>query len=667
MNDADRYMETYRQEVAEHLASIENTVLVLEEHPDDMERINQLFRTMHTIKGSGAMFGFDAVSGFAHHVETALDRVREGRLTISRALIDLVLAARDEIAHLMKVHGTQEDGRAARRAQVVAHLAALIDADHAPAAAATPPAACVVPTMTEYGICFTPDERLFATGTDPALLFDELRALGACRITANTAALPPLATMNPECCYLSWEILIATDAGVDAVRDVLIFVEDSCRLEVMREATPPAQHADTPPPPNTDGPAPNQEAGRQGVPLGRASDYARDDSVRVPAERLDRLVNLVGELVINQAQLMQIAQRLHNESHLMTTVEEAERLIGDLRDDVLTMRMMPIGTTFGRFKRLVRDLSAELGKEIDLVTDGGETELDKAVLDRLSDPLVHLVRNCVDHGVEDPAVRAAAGKSRRGRVRLAAEHVGTHVLITIEDDGKGLDLGRIRAKAVERGLLAAETELTDKELTMLIFAPGLSTATTVSSVSGRGVGMDVVKREIEALRGMVSVTTKPGQGTTIQLSLPLTLAIIDGLLVEVGPESFVAPLSVVEECIEISRASFTMGRESNVVQLRDELLPLISLRHALRLGGVRPDIEEVVVVAINDSRVGLVVDRIVGDLQAVIKPLGEVYRHAKGVSGATILGNGDVALILDVVTLMECEEAGRNLTSPCAV
>jgi two-component system chemotaxis sensor kinase CheA len=280
---------------------------------------------------------------------------------------------------------------------------------------------------------------------------------------------------------------------------------------------------------------------------------------------------------------------------------------------------------------------------------------------------VHLVRNCVDHGVEDPAVRAAAGKSRRGRVRLAAEHVGTHVLITIEDDGKGLDLGRIRAKAVERGLLAAETELTDKELTMLIFAPGLSTATTVSSVSGRGVGMDVVKREIEALRGMVSVTTKPGQGTTIQLSLPLTLAIIDGLLVEVGPESFVAPLSVVEECIEISRASFTMGRESNVVQLRDELLPLISLRHALRLGGVRPDIEEVVVVAINDSRVGLVVDRIVGDLQAVIKPLGEVYRHAKGVSGATILGNGDVALILDVVTLMECEEAGRNLTSPCAV
>jgi two-component system chemotaxis sensor kinase CheA len=318
--------------------------------------------------------------------------------------------------------------------------------------------------------------------------------------------------------------------------------------------------------------------------------------------------------------------------------------------------MMPIGSTFNRFRRLVRDLSSELGKEIDLVTEGGDTELDKGVIDRLADPLVHLIRNCVDHGIEAPSDRAGSGKPSRGKIRLAAVHRGTNVVITVEDDGKGLDTDAIRKKAVEKGLIGHDAQLSSKETYALVMKPGFSTAQQVTSVSGRGVGMDVVKREIDSLRGTIEIESARGSGTQIQLSLPLTLAIIEGLLVQVGESEYVIPLSAIEECLELSSESFALGSERNIVQVRGEPLSCVFIRDFFHARESRPALEEAVVVRVGSRRVAIVVDHVIGDHQTVIKPLGRAYRDVVGLSGATILGDGTVALILDVDAIVRAAE-----------
>jgi two-component system chemotaxis sensor kinase CheA len=381
--------------------------------------------------------------------------------------------------------------------------------------------------------------------------------------------------------------------------------------------------------------------------------------VRVPSERLDRLVNLVGELVMNQSRLSQVAAGA-NLANLAGPVEELERLVDELRDNVLSIRMMPIGATFSRFKRLVHDLSAELGKEIDLVTQGEETELDKTVLDQLGDPLVHLIRNSIDHGIELPEARQAIGKARRGIIRLAAAHVGSNVVITITDDGRGIDQEAIRAKAVEKGLIAAEARLSEREMYELIFRPGFSTAKQVSNVSGRGVGMDVVKRQFEALRGQVTISSEAGNGTTITLRLPLTLAIIDGLLVEIGRDQFIVPMSVVTENVELQRSERGQNNGRNVIAVRGELVPYVRLREAFAITGSELDTEKIVIARHGDDRVGLVVDRVVGSHQTVIQPLGRFFRKIELVSGATIMGDGRVALILDLGGLVHMANEQRN-------
>jgi two-component system chemotaxis sensor kinase CheA len=375
-------------------------------------------------------------------------------------------------------------------------------------------------------------------------------------------------------------------------------------------------------------------------------------SIRVAADKLDYLVDLVGELVIVQAQITQVVSEKHD-SALTLLAEELERLSDELRDSTLGIRMLPIGTSFSKFRRLVRDLSADLGKQITLSTSGAETELDKTVIERLGDPLVHLLRNSIDHGIEQPQERQAKGKPPQGNILLSAEHSGGEVLIRITDDGKGMSSEMIREKGIERGLITKDAEMTEKELLKLIFEPGFSTAKTVTSVSGRGVGMDVVKRAIDSLRGTIDIDSKPNAGTTITIRLPLTLAIIDGLQVRVEDEYYVIPLSLVEECVELSRSEVEeAGSEQRILHLRGEIVPYIHIREWFDIEGENPPIEQIVITGVEGSRVGIVVDTVIGEHQTVIKSLGRVYKDVEGISGATIKGDGSIALILDVPSLV---------------
>jgi two-component system chemotaxis sensor kinase CheA len=382
-------------------------------------------------------------------------------------------------------------------------------------------------------------------------------------------------------------------------------------------------------------------------------------NVKVPADKLDTLMDLVGELVIAQARLNESSMQIHDAS-LTAIAEDMERLTTELRENTLGLRMLPIGTTFARFRRLVRDLSNDLGKEIELITEGAETELDKTVIDKLGDPLVHLIRNSIDHGIESPEQRTATGKKSKGTVKLSAVHSESHVVIKIEDDGAGIDKEVIRAKAIERGLITEETELSDQEIYSMVFAAGFSTAKTVSNVSGRGVGMDVVKRSIESLRGKVTIDSEKGKGSVVTVELPLTLAIIEGLLVAVGEENYVIPLSLVEECIELTGDEIAQANGNRLVEVRGELVPYLRLRECFTSGGNMPDIEQIIIVRNGDARFGFTADEVIGQHQTVIKGLGKMYEGIKGLAGATILGNGAVALILDAPALIQLAVTENN-------
>ncbi len=650
-------VNTFLQEAEDLLEQIEEIALGLEERPDDAEAVNRLFRAFHTIKGSGAMFGFDAVAGFTHHLETLLDRVRDGRLGWGRELTELTLAARDHIKALL---ATPQSGIAESEVgrNIVAATQALLEV--VPEAAAGPKAgpesASQEPVASRphcnWRIRFHPNPSLMVNGTNPAWLLDELRALGTCTVTGHTDLVPVLDGIQPDRCYLWWDIALGTDAGRDAIRDVFIFVEEGSEIEIEVETgeAPAAPEPGGAPQPAL-APQRNAARGAESAAETQHKAQAADSTVRVPSEKLDRLVNLVGELVMNQSRLTQAAARA-GAPELASPVEEIERLVAELRDNVLGIRMMPIGRTFNRFKRLVHDLATELSKEIDLVTEGAETELDKTVLDQLGDPLVHLIRNSIDHGIEPPEERERNGKPRRGTIRLSALHTGSNVVVSIVDDGRGMDAAAIRAHAIEKQLIAPDATLSNREIFNLIFLPGFSTARQVTAVSGRGVGMDVVRRQVDALRGSVAVASEPGRGATISLTLPLTLAIIDGLLVEVERDQFILPMSSVTENVELHAAERLRKNGRNVIAVRGELVPYIDLREVFAMSGRAPEIERIVIVQYEDTRVGMVVDHVVGTHQTVIQSLGRFYSQIEVVSGATIMGDGRVALILDPARLV---------------
>jgi len=692
MKELKEISQIYRQEAEERLAEIEQTVLDIEENPEDREAVNRLFRAVHTIKGSGAMFGFNEIADFTHHLETALDRVRNGTLNVTKELIDLILESRDHINTILSCYETGESFDEEEGKKIIDALNELLsDKKEGDIQFSNPDMVDHAKAKDErektYRIRFRPDETLFLNGTDPSLLLDELMTLGDCRITPFLRDVPTLNEINPEHCYLFWDIILTTGKGEDAIKDVFIFVEEDCELTielvddgeeieeegikkigeilVERKDLSDEEIADALSKQKrlgellVESKVVDQQTVESALSEQKQIKNARDkrsqeikaSSIRVAAEKLDILVDLVGELVTTQARLSQFSLNQDN-PELLSIAEEVEKLTAELRDNTMSIRMMPIGTTFSNFKRLVRDLSSELHKEIELVTEGAETELDKTVIERLGDPLMHLIRNSIDHGIESPEQRVEAGKPRKGTIRLKAEYKGAYVIITIDDDGSGLNVEAIKAKAVEKGLISKDADMPDKEAFNLIFAPGFSTAKTVSSVSGRGVGMDVVKKTIDSLRGSIEIDSIGGKGSTITLKLPLTLAIINGLLVKIGDGYYVIPLASVEECVELSRETVDSYRGSNILNLRGEIVPYIRLRDSFGITDDRPPLEHIVITDVHEKRIGFVVDNVIGGHQTVIKSLGPAFKHMRNLSGASILGDGTVALILDVNTLV---------------
>jgi two-component system chemotaxis sensor kinase CheA len=634
--------QIYLQEAQELLEQLETALLDLDHDLANGSLIDTAFRALHTIKGSGAMFGFDAVAAFTHHVEGAFDRMRNGTLAPTRNLVAVALAAKDHIRQLIASPGAADT---AGGQAILEELERLTRGRPVEPEAGRP--------QQGWHVRFRLPRDAMAMGTNPLLLLEELRGLGSATVAARTGDVPPLAAIDPAACYLGWDVRLVTEQPRAAIEDVFIFVMDDMELSIEplaapQDARPQAPAAAAVPA----GPAASspQAQGQQPVAFQPAN------TVRVPTERLDELMDRVGELVIAQSRLKQIAADSADLA-VKSVAEEVERLALELRDTTMSVRMMPIGHLFGRFRRLVHDLARDLGKHIEMVTEGEETELDKTVIERLADPMMHLLRNSIDHGLEDPAGRAAAGKPAHGTITLSARHVGAEVRVSIADDGRGLDKARIRARAEANGLVQPGAKLADAELYHLIFQPGFSTAEAVTNLSGRGVGMDVVKRTVDSLRGSIDIASAPGRGAEMVLRLPLTLAIIDGLLVRVGRGRYVIPLSAVEECVELSMEEDARSRGRSFLNIRGDLVPFLRLRELFNAREAPDRYQKVVIVSAGDLRVGLVVDQVIGDHQTVIKSLSKLHADVGIFSGATILGDGTVALILDIGNLVDHGQA----------
>lgn len=598
------------------------------------------------------MFGFTAVADLVPQPETAFDRVRKGQSAASPQLVAVALAAKDHIAALI----ADPHLISGRGAELLAALEAAVDGGQA-APAAPAPAAAAEPC---WRIRFFLPEDAMLHGANPALLLAELGELGPMEVKVITDRVPRLDDINPEKLHLGWEVMLRHADPRPALENVFMFLIDTMELSCEPAGTGQDEAALEELPEAVTPVAALQATGKSATPRsgGAAGDGKQAaSSLRIPAERLDELMDRVGELVIAQARLSQLAAQ-SADGNLKSVAEELERLSSGLRDTTMGIRMVPIGSLFSRFRRLVHDLSHELGKEIDFITTGEETELDKTMIERLADPLVHLIRNAVDHGLETAEKRLAAGKSKGGTVKLAAVYSGAEVTISVSDDGAGLNAQRIRQKAEEQGLITAETRLSEHELHQLIFAPGGSTAKEVTALSGRGVGMDVVKT-IDGLRGKIELTTKLGQGTTATLRLPLTLAIVEGMLVRVGRGRYAIPLSSVE-CVELPASAMTSSRGRSFLDIRGSLVPFISLREVFRTQGTADQHQKVVIVSSAGGRVGLVVDQIIGNTQTVIKQLSKLHANLPNFSGATILGDGTVALILDTARLAGLGQAGEQ-------
>lgn len=669
--------QTFREEALEILAEVEETLLSLEDHPEDSGQMAKLFRAMHTMKGSGAMFGFNEIARFTHEVETALDMVRNGRLPFTRDLASLILVSRDHILRLLGETATnprllgETDKLIGKLWEITDQTAGHIAppcSDTGPAIATDRPSGANSALFT-WWIRYRPHPDSFLTGTDPLSFVVELAEMGQHRVVLHDAAVPDLASLVPEQTRVWWDVLLMSDAKEADIRGVFLFVEEDHEVHVARLATLALRQHDLdvfvqrlassdwddtaileqemtshitdalsrrmPP-----SPCPGE--------VEKAEPTVTATTIRVESARLDRLVDFVGEMVIIQSRLQQTALT-RDDSLIRTIAEELDRVVSKMRDETLRIRMVPIGGMFATLRRLVRDLARDLGKQAEFVAEGGDTELDKNVIDRLKDPLVHILRNCVDHGLESPDTRLAAGKPAQGTVRLQASHASGEVHIEINDDGGGINLERVRTKAEEKGLLAPGEPAEDQQILDCLFAPGFSTASKISNVSGRGVGLDVVKVSIEELRGQVRLESTPGAGTRIIMRLPLTVAIIDGMQVRVGRERYIIPLNTVRACQE--RHCQDEALPVDTTSWQGQMTPCLSLRALLGVTGERPHYERIIIARVEGGDVGLAVDAVIGEQQAVVKRLSDVYRNVDFISGTAVNGDGTIALILDVPRL----------------
>lgn len=717
----DQALLTFIEESRELLRQMEDALMYLETAEQDEDTVNAMFRAAHTIKGSAGLFGLNAVVSFTHVVENILDQVRSGEIRITPDLAAVLLPCSDHIGVLIR-ESVENNGEPS--AEILANGERLLgkirafskqsaenSTEKSGGATSPSPAEPAAPIDTDgkditvaadtWHISLRFGENVLRNGMDPASFLRYLGKLGAIvYVTTLFNKMPEAESMDPESCYLGFEIDLKSDASKKEIDDVFEFVREDCWIRILppnsrisdyiqlihelpegeeklgeiliksgaltqreledglaRQAASASEKLGTPligkilvdqgvvQQPVVDAAVARQQNLREKKPQ-------ESRLIRVHADKLDALINLVGELVIAGASASLLAQR-SADGALLEATSTMSRLVEEIRDGALQLRMVQIGETFHRFQRVVRDVSKELGKDIDLVISGAETELDKTVVEKISDPLMHLVRNSMDHGIEAADLRIARGKPNKGHLRLNAYHDSGSIVIEVADDGGGLNKSKILQKALERELITSAHNLTDKEIFNLIFEPGFSTSEKVSNLSGRGVGMDVVRRNIEALRGTVDLDSAEGAGTTVRIRLPLTLAIIDGFLVGVSNNAYVVPLDMVLECVELTPGQQQASRATNYINLRGEVLPFIRLRDLFGVEGTPPRRESIVVMQYAGQQAGLMVDSLMGEFQTVIKPMGKLFTHLKGIAGSTILGSGDVALILDVPSLVQ--------------
>ncbi len=723
--------ETFFQECEEQLAELESGLLAMEAGDTDPETINAVFRAVHSIKGGAGAFSLDALIRFAHVFETALDEMRSGRLAPTNDVLKVMLRASDVLADLVRAAHDGGSVDEAQSAALMDELKALGpegagseeseedwgDFEFKPVSFDGPADIEAPPAPTGWRVSFQPRADLYAKANETALLLRELARLGEIEVECDRSGLPDLADLDPEAAYLAWTITLSGDVDEMSVREVFEFVDGDCELEVTPmgvetdgsssgeagggmdisallarvQAEAPAAEApaqDAPaapdiaailasaqaqadpapapaPAPVAAAAAPVELAPQEAAGQGRKPEAGA--TIRVDLERVDRLIDLVGELVINQAMLAQRVMEagLARASGVAVGLDELEQLTREIQDSVMAIRAQPVKSVFQRMPRLVREVAALTGKPVRLVTEGEGTEVDKTVIERLADPLTHMIRNAIDHGLENAEKRAAAGKPAEGVVRLSAAHRSGRIVIEVADDGGGINRERVKSIAVERGLIAADAVLSDDEIDNLIFMPGFSTASEVSNISGRGVGMDVVKRSIQALGGRITISSRPGKGSTFTMSLPLTLAVLDGMVTSVQGQTLVAPITAIVETLQPKASEVhSLGGNARVIAIRETYVPLIDVGMALGYRSTPIDATTGVALLIEGeggARAALLVDAIQGQRQVVIKSLEANYQQVPGVAAATILGDGRVALILDIDTIVAVSRGADNI------
>ncbi len=656
--DIAQFHQVFFEESFENLDTMEKELLDLHIGSVARETIDTIFRAAHSIKGGSATFNFTAVAKFTHVLESLLDEMRSGGREVSADAVDLLLKSVDCLREMLKALQQKQTVDETFSQQLIAGFAAMTGAKQDPAEI-TSSSNVVNTSQAGWKIDFAPQLHILQSGNEPLRMFRELEQLGALTVHCNAEQLPALPDLDVEQCYLCWQLELHSDCSETQVRDVFEWVLDDCTLTItplqamVHETAMPVVDNVVPVPG-----ALTEQRGSAQTPLNQTvTPGGNGASIRVGIDKVDSLINLVGELVITQSMLGQIGGNfdMSRLERLKAGLAQLEQNTRELQESVMRIRMLPISVTFNRFPRMVRDLAQQLGKHVELTVSGENTELDKTLLEQISDPMVHLVRNAMDHGLEKPETRVAKGKPAQGNVHMNAFHQGGKVVIEISDDGAGINRERVVAKAIERGLLNSGEGLSDEQVFALIMEPGFSTAEVVSDVSGRGVGMDVVKRNITALGGTIDIHSEKDVGSLFTIRLPLTLAILDGQLVRVGTQIYVVPLISIIESLQIRLSEVNqIAGEAEVYRLRDDYVPITRVYREFNIDADCKQLDGglLVVVEAEGQRVGLMVDELLGQQQVVIKSLETNYKAIEGISGATILGDGRVALIIDVVGMI---------------
>jgi two-component system chemotaxis sensor kinase CheA len=716
MNDL---INSFLEEANELIIDLEDSLLTLEEMPSDQDAVHRVFRVMHTLKGSGGMFGFNAVSDFTHHLESIYYKIRNGELVITKEILTLTLKSVDLIKELLKSPDETPESVKLKYNSLVEEIKAVSSGKKKKKS--EEPVEVIEPTkeitsgLNTYYIHFEPNTEILQNGTNPLYLIDELRALGDSYVILNTQEIPEIDELKLEECYVSWEIILATKFDIGDLMDVFIFVEDDSSIDIQNlspfnvlqypEFEKAIQEfeeqkllintlqlqslgkkliADQPPvieenkiaienEPTLDKVdksipelAPDQESEStpkeiqiQKTPTPKPSKTTNSFStIRVSSQKIETLMNLVSEMVTSQARLNLLAEEIKR-TDLSDAVEGLEKLTRQLRDNAFEISLIPIESMLTRFKRLIRDLSSEVGKEVNFSAEGADTELDKTIIENLSDPLLHLFRNAIDHGIEDSETRKNNGKPEIGNIKLKAFYSGTNVFIQIIDDGGGINPEIIRKKAIQKGLISADTILSKNETIDLITQPGFSTAETITDISGRGVGMDVVKKNIQKIQGELQIESTLGVGTTFTLKLPLTLSIIDGLIVNIDDIPYIIPIPIINKIRPIAHTEIKKAFNNTLI-IDGEQIPFIYLREQFESTSEAPKKEMIVVVNYEDKRMGIIIDKVMKQSQVVVKSIGKQFHHHDIISGASIMGNGQVALVLDTNKIINSREKQKK-------